>query len=103
MSAAAADEPHGCWRAWKGGAARARKPLSSPRAPPCAAARFPSSRCSDGIHILNTGSTMDKLQIAARIIVTIDNPSGALQRARGRAVGHARPSGLLTQALGGRA
>eukprot|EP00512_Aurantiochytrium_limacinum_P004053 CAMPEP_0171496410 /NCGR_PEP_ID=MMETSP0958-20121227/6689_1 /TAXON_ID=87120 /ORGANISM="Aurantiochytrium limacinum, Strain ATCCMYA-1381" /LENGTH=298 /DNA_ID=CAMNT_0012030515 /DNA_START=66 /DNA_END=962 /DNA_ORIENTATION=+ len=32
-------------------------------------------RNSDGVHILNIGKTIEKIQLAARIIVTIENPS----------------------------
>jgi len=38
-------------------------------------AKYIWARRSDGIHILDLGKTWDKLQLAARVIVAIDNPS----------------------------
>ena len=35
-------------------------------------------RRSDGIHIINVGKTWEKLHLAARIIVTIENPADVL-------------------------
>jgi small subunit ribosomal protein SAe len=31
-------------------------------------------RNNEGVHILNIGKTLEKLQLAARVIVTIENP-----------------------------
>ena len=35
-------------------------------------------RRSDGIHVLNVGMTLEKLAMAARIIVTIENPADVI-------------------------
>ena len=37
--------------------------------------RYVHSRRSDGIHVINVAKTWDKLQLAARIIVAIENPA----------------------------
>ena len=37
--------------------------------------RYVHSRRSDGIHVINVAKTWEKLQLAARIIVAIENPA----------------------------
>ena len=40
--------------------------------------RYVYKRRSDGIFIINLGKTWEKLQLAARVIVAIENPQGII-------------------------
>ena len=42
--------------------------------------RYVFKRRQDGIHIINLAKTWEKLQLAARIIVAIENPQACTQR-----------------------
>lgn len=61
-------------------------PRHAARAAPARPQRYVYRRRADGIYVFNLGKTWEKLQLAARIIVAIENPQ-VRSKCRGREMG----------------